>query len=169
MERPGRLMPSGQPHSEDREAAPLESEQWNFKVLLLQGTCVDTANFLASPRLVIPFLYIAIGAPVFIAGLLLPVVQFSRLVSQVVAAPVVKESRTRKWYIMLGSLVSASALAIVGLATQTTSVFLIVVIFLLVALVLGVVRGLNSLAYDDLLGRVLQRKSQNTLIYSTLR
>ncbi len=145
---------------------PLAGENWNFNVLLVQGTCVSAARFLASPRLVIPFLFIAIGAPIFIAGLLLPLVQFSRLVTQVVAAPVLKESRTRKWYVMFGSVVSASALAIVGLATQTASIFLIVTTFLLVALVLGIVQGLNGLAYDDLLGRVLRRASRNTLVYT---
>jgi hypothetical protein len=160
---------SGRPDSVEGDdvpgAAPVAGEKWNFNVLLVQGTCVDAVTYLASPRLVIPFVYIAIGAPVFIAGLLLPLVQFSRLVTQIVAAPVVKESRTRKWYIMLGSVVTASALTMVGLATKTTSVFLVVTIFLAVAHVLGVVRGLNGLAYNDLLGRVLRKTSRNSLIY----
>ena len=148
------------------QTAPLAGENWNFNVLLAQGTCVSATRYLASSRLVIPFLYIAIGAPIFLAGLLLPLVQFSRLVTQVVAAPLVKESRTRKWYVMFGSVVSASALAIVGLATHTASVFLIVITFLLVALVLGIVQGLNGLAYDDLLGCVLRRASRNKLVYT---
>ncbi|MCG8545567.1 MAG: hypothetical protein MJE12_15315 [Alphaproteobacteria bacterium] len=78
------------------DEAPLAGEKWNYNVLLGQGTCVNAASTLASARLVIPFLYFAIGAPVFFAGLLLPVVQFARLVTQLVAAPVITTAKTRK-------------------------------------------------------------------------
>ena len=56
-------------------------EPWNYRVLLGQGTFVDIARQLASPQLVLPYLYMAAGAPVFFAGLLLPLVQFSKLIS----------------------------------------------------------------------------------------
>ena len=148
------------------DATPPEGEGWNFRVLLSQGICVDSAAFLASPRLVIPFLYFAVGAPVFFAGLLLPMVQFARLVTQIVAAPILTAVKTRKWFVMLGSLATATALSVVALATRTESMFLVVVIFLLVALVLGIFRGLNTLAYNDLIGRALRHSQRNTLIFT---
>ena len=152
--------------TDTEDARPLAGEKWNYNVLLGQGTCADAASTLASPRLVIPFLYFAIGAPVFFAGLLLPVVQFARLVTQLVAAPVITTAKTRKWHLMLSSVTAASALSIIGLATQAQSMFLVVVIFLLVALVLGVVRGLTTLAYNDLLGTVLSKPRRGALLFT---
>ncbi len=148
------------------DTAPLERERWNFGVLLGQGVCFETAEVLASPRLVIPFLYLAIGAPVFFAGLLVPLVQFARFVTELVAAPVLTAARTRKWFIMLAALATATALSIVALAAQSGSTFVVVVIFLLVALVLGIFRALNTLAYNDLIGRSLRHQRRNTLVFT---
>ncbi len=143
-----------------------ESEKWNFRVLLGQGVCFETAEVLASPRLVIPFLYFAVGAPIFFAGLLVPLVQFARLVTEIVAAPVLTAARTRKWFIMLAALATATALTIVALAMRAESTFFVVAIFLLVALVLGTFRGLNTLAYNDLIGRSLRHQGRNRLMFT---
>ena len=57
--------------------------RWNFRVLLGQGVLLDVSQTLSSPRLVLPFLYISFGAPAIFAGLLIPIVQISRMIGQI--------------------------------------------------------------------------------------
>ena len=66
-----------------------ENNRWNYRVLLSQGVLLDLSQTLSSPRLVLPFLYLALGAPVFFAGMLIPIVQIARMIGQVVSAPFV--------------------------------------------------------------------------------
>ncbi|MEK9660644.1 MAG: hypothetical protein VW644_02725, partial [Alphaproteobacteria bacterium] len=46
-----------------------------------QAVCIDAARHIASPRLVLPYLFLAFGGPVLLVGFLLPVVQFVRLLT----------------------------------------------------------------------------------------
>lgn len=146
--------------------ADRDSESWNFNVLLGQGTSVGSGYQLASARVVLPFLYMAAGAPVMFAGLLLPIVQVSKLISQIVATPFVSRSKRRKWYITLAFIAMAASLAIIALAADDARTELLAVIFLLVAASIGICQGLYSLAYQDLLGRVLPPPRRGSLLYT---
>ena len=76
--------------------ADKKDETWNFGAILGQGTIIDISYQLTSPKLFLPFLYMALGAPVLFAGLILPVVQVSNLISQVVSARLFLGPRLRK-------------------------------------------------------------------------
>lgn len=142
-----------------------DGESWNYAILIGQGISWDCSRSLASPRLVLPFLYIALGAPVLFAGLLLPIVQVSRLIGTIAAAPVVSAASLRKWHGAIGIIVIATSLAIIGLAARTLHSVWLVTVFLLVAAIIGVARGIITVAYQDLLGRVLPSNRQSTLLY----
>ncbi len=146
--------------------AAVDSESWNYRVLLGQGTFVDIARQLASPQLVLPYLYMAAGAPVFFAGLLLPIVQVSKLISQVAFAPFLHAGVVRKWYMLLCFITAATALTIIGLAALYSTTVLLVVIFLLAGAMLGLGQGFSTLLHQDLLGRVLLPPARRTLLYT---
>lgn len=150
-----------------RQSEPLpEAEGWNFRALIVQGTLFEAARSLASPRLVLPFLYLALGAPAVFAGLISPLVQFAQLVSQIVSAPVVTSSQTRKWYLVLCNAAMACVLAIVALASRdTTPAPIVLGVFLVVALAIGALKGLNTLAFSDLIGRALRPVTRNQLLF----
>ncbi len=67
---------------------------WNKSVLLIQGICSNAAVELTSVKLVLPFLYTTVGAPVFFAGLLVPAETVAKRLSQVFAAPRIGAMRT---------------------------------------------------------------------------
>ena len=146
--------------------AAIGSEPWNYRVLLGQGAFVDIARQLASPQLVLPYLYMAAGAPVVFAGLLLPIVQVSKLVSQVAFAPFLGAGVVRKWYMLLCFITAATALTIIGLAALYSSAVLLVVIFLLAGAMLGLGQGSNTLLHQDVLGRALLPPARSTLLYT---
>ncbi|MEM8743409.1 MAG: MFS transporter [Pseudomonadota bacterium] len=143
-----------------------KDENWNYGTLLGQSIFVSLAYRLTSPKLVLPFLYTALGAPVVFAGLLLPVVQISRLISQLASAPIMSKGGLRKFYIALGTVILAAALGVAGLATNDPRAGWLAVLFLLIATIIGIAQGLSGIAYWDLFGRVVPSHRQSTLLFS---
>ncbi len=137
----------------------------NYWLLLVQGVCIDASRHIASPRLVLPYIYLALGGPVFFAGLMLPVMQVARLTTPVVALPFIHATAGRKWFVVAALLVKAGVLAAIGLAADSLTATLIVAIFFLAALSAGMVQGINSVAYNDLVGRVFHRDIRQAMLY----
>ena len=127
---------------------------------------MDIARQLASPQLVLPYLYMAAGAPVFFAGLLLPLVQFSKLISQVAFAPLLDARASRKWYMLLCFITAATALTLIGLTVLYSTALWLVVIFLMAGAMLGLGQGFNTLLHQDLLGRTILPPSRSSLLYT---
>lgn len=151
-------------HRAHGASAVHEHEGWNFKVLVLQGTAIDLNRVFASPKLVLPYLYIALGAPVLFAGLLIPVVQVARMVTQLVTAPRISSAVARKWFMVFGTTITIAALAIIVFAAEQQQTFFLALLFLVVAGVLGIGQGLNTLALQTMLRHIMTRERQNRLL-----
>lgn len=143
-----------------------KNETWNFGTLLGQGTIIDISYQLTSPKLFLPFLYMALGAPVLFAGLILPVVQVSNLVSQVVSARLFLGPRLRKWYLILSIVATAAALTIVAIASYSVKAEFVAALFLFAAAIMGMSQGVSTLAYQDLIGRILSHNRRSSLIFT---
>ena len=63
-----------------------ENVKRNYAALLTQGVSGSAANELTSIGLVLPFLYTTIGAPIFFAGLLVPLNTLAKRISQIFTA-----------------------------------------------------------------------------------
>jgi len=143
-----------------------KNSYWNFAVLMGQGVLINARYQVVSANLVLPFLYVAIGAPVFFAGLILPIAQVSNFISQLMVAPLLKERSLRKWYIALALILMATALAVMALAARNRMSEGLAAMFLLIAAALGISRGLSSLAFQDLVGRMLPRQRRGPLLFA---
>ena len=148
------------------EERPDRDENWNARTFLVQGVIVGVSFQLTSPRLVLPFLYLAVGAPLYLAGLILPIVQVSRLIAQLVSAPLFSGDALRKWYMALALVTMALALAIVGLASTRPGAVWLAALFLFVAAVVGIAQGVSSLANQDLVGRILPAHRRNAIFFT---
>ena len=143
-----------------------EDAHRNYAVLLGEGVAGSAATELTSVQLVLPFLHTSVGAPVLFAGLLVPVAAVAKRAVQVFVAPLVSAARSRKRLIALTSVAMALALALVSLTFDVVAVYWLVPIFLFVALVLGAANGLSSLAFQDLIGRILSRERRHRLLFT---
>ncbi|HJN67547.1 MAG: hypothetical protein QF408_04300 [Pirellulales bacterium] len=146
--------------------ASRENNRWNYRVLLSQGILLDLSQTLSSPRLVLPFLYLALGAPVFFAGMLIPIVQIARMIGQVVSAPFLSTARFSKWYMTLGILTTTASLALIDLTGGSTSDDIKIIIFLTVATIVGLGQGLSRLAFQNMLGYIVQKHARRTLLFA---
>jgi len=66
----------------------------------------------------------------------------------------------------LAALLMAAAIVLVSLTVNVAGVIWLVPIFLLVALVIGASDGLGSLAYQDLIGRLLSNERRRQLLFT---
>ncbi|MEM7399813.1 MAG: MFS transporter [Pseudomonadota bacterium] len=153
--------PGGGAHTSAEERVA----NWNYAVFVVQGIAASVSKAIGSPRLLLPYLYVATGAPVFLAGTLMPLVSVSRLVGQVVAAPVVSAARTRKWFLFAGWMTAAVGLAAAGLGARIPSHWVVMVIFAVGALAMGFAKGLNGLAFNDLMSLNLSKARRNSGIF----
>lgn len=141
------------------------NETWNYRTLIGEGTMLNICYNLTSPRLVLPYLYMAVGAPIIFAGLIVPLVQLSSLISQLVTASAFSSGLRRKWALSVSEVGLASGLAVIGIALVPPNGIWLVVLFLLVSVSIGISMGLSMLAHQDLYGRVLSADNRRNLVF----
>jgi len=156
---------AGAEQVDGRDVGPARAgSRWNFSMFMLQGTAVDLSRVFASPQLVLPYLYMALGAPTLFAGVLIPIVQLARMVAQIVSAPRIASALVRKWYIVKGLLTIGVALLVVAVVARSLASLNLAFLFLAVAAGIGVGQGINRLAYQALVSRLMIRDQQNSLM-----
>ena len=77
----------------------------NFFIHLVSLFATKAGDLLASPKLVLPWLLASLGAPVWMAGMLVPIRESLALVPQLVVAGSIRQAPVRKWFWVAGSLV----------------------------------------------------------------
>lgn len=142
-----------------------EDARRNDAALLAQGIAGGAADQLTSVQLVLPFLYTTAGAPLFFAGLLVPVSTVAKRLAQVLSAPLVSATRSNTRLMALSTLGVAAAIALISLTFNAAGASLLVAVFLFVALVIGAANGLGSLAFQDLAGRILSKDRRRRLLF----
>jgi len=142
-----------------------DNERWNYRVLLSQGI-LNTAGYqFTSEKLVLPFLYTAAGLPAVFSGLLVPIAAIAKLGAQIVAAPVISAARNNKRFVGLAIMTTVIAVMLISATVKTMAANGLVAVFLFVATLMGAAGGVRSLAFKDMLGRILPIDRSNRLLF----
>ncbi|MCT8468682.1 MFS transporter [Chromohalobacter canadensis] len=144
--------------------AACHEQPGNFLRHLLASLGNKLADELSSARLVLPWLLGALGAPVWMVGLLVPIREAGALLPQVFVAGYIRLKSIRKGVWVTGGIVQALAalvMAIMALFGQGSWGGAIV-LAALVVLSLG--RGLSSIATKDVLGKTISKQRRGTLM-----
>jgi len=147
-------------------AAGHDTLRWNYSLIFSSGISASTANQLASAGLVLPFLYLALDAPVFFVALLLPFMTASQLTAELLAAPFMKESRRAKVSVIWPTLLTAAAFAVVAVSVEGVPEAAIVAIFIACAVVLGFCKGIKNVGYGQLFGMVVPSHRRGWFTFS---
>lgn len=118
---------------------------------------------LASAKLALPWLLGAIGAPVWMLGMLVPLREALALLPQLAVAGWMRQVPRRKWFWSGGAAVqgvavlglAGTALALEGMAGGAAVLALLTVFAL--------ARGVCSVAYKDVLGKTIAKGRRGTL------
>jgi MFS family permease len=140
----------------------------NFFAYLFANILNKISDELVSARLTLPWLFNMLGVPAGFVGFLVPIREAGVLLPQLLVAAYVRSMRKRKIVWLIGALLSAVMLFLMGLiAWQTTDV--IAGWLILACLVLySLARGLCSVSAKDVLGKTISKTRRGRLMgYST--
>jgi len=129
----------------------------NFFLLIASYVLTKLGDAVANPKTTLTWMMDAIGAPVALTGLLVPVRESGSLIPQLVIAAFVRRRPVRKWVWVLGSLLQALAVLAMAVAAwmlEGTSAGVVVVLCLGV---FSLARGLSSVAAKDVLGKTIPK------------
>lgn len=140
-------------------------DDWNYFIFVSQGIVASASKSIGSPRLLLPYLYVATGAPVFLAGALIPIVSGARLISQIAGAPYVSIASTRKWILFAGWMAAAGGLAAAGLGARGYNHWSLMIVFAVASVALGLSKGLNGLAFNDLMALNINKARRNSGVF----
>lgn len=136
----------------------------NFLIYLLSFTASKTADQVASPRLVIPWLLAFAGAPVWCTGWVLPIRESLALLPQLAVAGALRGVAVRKWFYVLGAAVQGMCLAgmvaagfLLSGADAGLAVLGLLAIF-------AVARGVCSVASKDVLGKTIGKSRRGSVM-----
>ncbi|WP_227367862.1 MFS transporter [Halomonas sp. M20] len=122
------------------------------------------ADEFSSARLVLPWLLGAIGAPLWMVGLLVPIREAGSLLPQIFIAGFIRHMPQRKWVWVAGGALQALCAAVLAVLALTSSGGLGGALVLIVLIVLSLARGLSSIATKDVLGKTIAKQRRGNLM-----
>jgi MFS-type transporter involved in bile tolerance (Atg22 family) len=136
----------------------------NFFLNVANGAATKLGDQLASPGLVLPWLLAALGAPGYLAGLLVPVRRAAALLPQLAVSGNMREAERRKWYWFAGALgfgVMFLLMIPAVLILPPTAAGWAMIGLLGVA---STSRGFSSVAFKDVLGKTIPQGRRGRLL-----
>ncbi|MCP5141432.1 MAG: MFS transporter [Gammaproteobacteria bacterium] len=148
----------------DIPAAACHDQPRNFFAYLWANLLGKVADEIASAKLVIPWMFGALGVPAVFTGFLVPIREAGVLLPQLAVAAAVRHLPIRKGVWMLGAVLSAlslfgmaaAALMLEGSAAGGAIVLMLVVFSL--------ARGLCSVSAKDVLGKTVSKSRRGALM-----
>ena len=136
----------------------------NFFGYLAGNTFSKMADELSSARLILPWLFAALGAPMALVGFLVPIREAGVLMPQLLVAALVRSRPRRKGVWMLGAVLSAIALLMMAVVALTLEGFVAGLCLLVLLVIYSLARGLCSVAAKDVLGKTVSKTRRGTLM-----
>lgn len=137
----------------------------NYVLNVLNGTCTKLAEQIAGPNLVLPWLLTAVGAPVFLTGLLMPLKQTGSLLPQLAVSGTIRGAAQRKWFWVGAGAFQALMLVAMAAAVVLLASPLYVGLAIVFALALfSVASGVGSVAFQDVVGKTIDKGLRGTML-----
>lgn len=129
----------------------------SFVRLLASYVLTKLGDALASPKTVLPWVCTAVGAPPYVAGMLVPLRESGSMLPQIVIGHFVRRLPVRKWVWVAGSLLQAVAVAGLGVVALTLRGAAAGWAILGCVGLFSLSRGLASVSSKDVLGKTIPK------------
>ncbi|GAB6039637.1 MFS transporter [Endothiovibrio diazotrophicus] len=136
----------------------------NFFAYLIANLLGKVADEIASAKLVLPWLFGALGVPALFVGFLVPIRESGVLLPQLAVAAMVRKLAVRKWVWVTGAALSALSLAAMGLTGLSLSGTAAGWALLAALVVFSLSRGLCSVSAKDVLGKTVSKSRRGRLM-----
>lgn len=134
----------------------------NFMRHVLSLGATKSADGFADAKLILAWLFGALGVPAWLTGLLVPVREAGALLPQLGIAAAIRGLAVRKWVWVIGSVgqgLAVIGIAIAALTLEGTAAGVSIVTLLAVA---ALARGACSVSYKDVLGKTVSKSTRGT-------
>ncbi|MEQ9643168.1 MAG: MFS transporter [Alphaproteobacteria bacterium] len=138
--------------------AQCDAQPKAFVLQVAAQAMASTGDALADPKVVLPWVLGAVGAPAFLTGLLVPIRESLALLPQILVGGVLRRFPVRKWFWAGGSVVEGSCIlgmALVALSGWSGAAAGWAIVALLTVFALA--RGVASIAAKDTLGKTVSK------------
>jgi hypothetical protein len=136
----------------------------NLHANTANGAASKLAEQIAGPNLVLPWLFHIIGAPVWLFGFLMPIKQTFSLLPQMVVAGQIRRLAVRKWVWVVCGLVQALCLLLMIPVALWLPPAGAGVVLLLLLIVFSSASGAASVAFQDVLGKTVDKGRRGNLL-----
>ena len=136
----------------------------NLVLNVLNGSATKLAEQMASPGLVLPWLFSSIGAPTALAGLLVPVKQAGSLLPQLAVAGRIRAFPKRKWFWVGAGATQATLLALIVPAAMLLPAVAAGWIMVALLALFSVASGVGSVAFKDVLAKTIPKGKRGRLL-----
>lgn len=148
----------------DIPEAACHDQPRNFFAYLGANLLGKVADEIASAKLVIPWLFGALGVPAALTGFLVPIREAGVLLPQLAVAAAVRSLAVRKGVWILGAALSALALAGMAVATVSLEGASAGGAILGMLALFSLARGLCSVSAKDVLGKTVSKSRRGALM-----
>ncbi|WP_227817499.1 MFS transporter [Nitrogeniibacter aestuarii] len=134
----------------------------NFMRHVLSLGATKSADGFADAKLILAWLFGALGVPAWLTGLLVPVREAGALLPQLGIAAAIRGLAVRKWVWVIGSVgqgLAVIGIAIAALSLEGTAAGVVIVGLLAIA---ALARGACSVSYKDVLGKTVSKSTRGT-------
>ena len=136
----------------------------NYVLNVVNGAAAKLAEQLSSAKLVLPWLFNAMGAPAAFVGFLLPLRQAGTLLPQLFVSGQMRRYPQRKWFWVVAGFVQVLLLLLMisaALILPATAAAFCITAFLLF---FSLARGMGSLAFQDVTGKTIPKGKRGRML-----
>ena len=135
----------------------------NAALHLATMTATKVGDGLIDPKLILPWLLDAVGAPATTIGLLVPVRESLALLPQILTSHRVRAMPQRKWVWAAGSAIEAAAVAGLALTLAVFEGWIAGWLSVLLIAIFALGRSLASVSHKDVLGKTIAKNRRGTI------
>ncbi|MDE0157167.1 MAG: hypothetical protein OXS28_16410 [Gammaproteobacteria bacterium] len=136
------------------------------RVTLSYRSCRCFSDNVTDPGIVLPFIYLAVGGPIFMAPLLVSLCHLASTAWQVFLTPFISISRKPKWYVFTGLVGMSSAIAFLGVAAvNIDTAWIILAAFVSVAIFIGLGKASDEIVFNYLMKQTIPREKHGILLF----
>ncbi|WP_019933484.1 MFS transporter [Oceanimonas smirnovii] len=132
----------------------------NRRWLILAQLATALAELMVNAKTVLPWLFQALGAPVWLIGWLVPIRESGSMLPQLFLGAYVRKMPLRKRAWLWGAGLQAGCLVLMAVTAWIWSGWLAGVLLLLLLALMSLSRGLCSIASKDVLGKTIPKKER---------
>lgn len=132
----------------------------NRRLLVLSQLATALAELMVNAKTVLPWLFQAVGAPLWLIGWLVPVRESGSMLPQIILGAYVRQLPLRRRAWLWGAGLQAGCLVLMAAVALWLNGWLAGGLLLLLLILMSLARGLCSIAAKDVLGKTIPRRER---------